>query len=159
MPLDLHTQCVMTQVACRIRGQNRDRWDGIGCSHFWGHLFWSKQLLEQVDLNDHANFNKRAVNDLFHDRWRECWKHLTTCCQTTYWIDDPGSIGDAMAYLDCLMLSIVLQALTSHNYLNYHHYIAGNFSEQICRFCKELEEFIHLTCECPALAMERLSSV
>ena len=47
-----------------------------------------------------------------------------------------------------------------HNYLNYHHRIVGNFSEQICRFCgEEREEFIHLACECPALARERLSSV
>ncbi len=114
--------------------------------------------MEQVDLNDCTNFNKRAIKDLFHDRWRECWKHLTTCCQTKYRIDDPSSIGDATAHLDHLTLSIVLQALTSHNYLNYHHYIAGNFSKQICRFCKEeCEEFIHLVC--PSLAMERLLSV
>ncbi len=107
-----------------------------------------------------ANFNKRAIHDLFHDRWRACWKHLTTCLQTTYWIDNPGSIGNAMACLDCLSLSIVLQALTGHNYLNYHHYIAGNFSEQICRFYKEdREELIHFMCECPGLAMEHLGSV
>ncbi len=108
MPLDLHTQCVATQAACRIRGQNQDRWDGIGCGHLQGHLFWSKWLLEQVDLNDHTNFNKTAIKDLFCNRWRECWKHLTTCCQTKYWIDDPSSIGNATACLDRLTLSIVL---------------------------------------------------
>ena len=65
-----------------------------------------------------------------------------------------------MARLDCLTLSTVLQALTGHNYLNYLHYIAGNFSKQNCRFCGEgREEFIHLVCGCPALAMERLGSV
>ncbi len=159
MLLDPHTQCMATQVACRIWGQNRDRWDGIGCGHLWGHLFWSKWLLEQVDLNDHTNLNKRAIKDLFHERWRECW-HLTTCCQAQYWIDNPGSIDNATARLDCLAFSIVLQALTGHNYLNYHHYIVGNFSEQICRFCKEEhEEIIYLVCECPALATECLSSV
>ncbi len=132
MLLDLHTQWVAIQVACRIWGQNRYRWDGIGHSHLRGHLFWSKWLLEQVDLNNCTNFNKRAIKDLFHNRWRECWKHLTTCHQTKYWRDDPGSIGTATAHLDHLTLSIVLQALTSHNYLNYNHYIVGNFSEQIC---------------------------
>ncbi len=77
MPLDLHTQCEVVQAACRIWGQNRDKWDGIGRGHLRGYLFWSKRLLEQVDLNDLANFNKRAIKDLFHNRWRECWKHFT----------------------------------------------------------------------------------
>ncbi len=67
MLLDLHTHCVVVWAACRIRGQNQDRWDGIGCGHLWGHLFWSNRLLEQVDLNDCTNFNKRAIQDLFHD--------------------------------------------------------------------------------------------
>ena len=160
MPLDLHTQCVVVRAAYRIRGRNRDRWDGIGHGRLRGHLFWSNQFLEQVDMGDCVNSNKRAIQDLFHKKWRECWKHLTTCCQTKYWIDDPGSLGDATARLDRLTLSTVLQALTGHNYLNYHHHIAGNSSEQNCRFCGEgREEFIHLACECPALATERLGSV
>ncbi len=29
MLLDLHTQCMAVQVACRVWGQNQDRWDGI----------------------------------------------------------------------------------------------------------------------------------
>ena len=135
MPFDLHTQCVVVQMACKIqgqnRGQNRGKWDGIGRDHLQDHLFWSNQLLEQADLNDRANFNKRAIKDLFHNRWRERWKHLTICCPTKHWIDDPGSIGDATAHLDHLTLSTVLQALTGHNQLNYHHYIAGNFYKQI----------------------------
>ncbi len=86
------------------------------------HLFWSKRLREQVDLNDRTNFSKRAIKDLFHDRWREGWKHLTTSWQTKYWIGDPGSIGDATAHQDNLMLNIALHALTDHNYLNYYHH-------------------------------------
>ncbi len=150
MPLDLHTQCVAAGAAYRIRGWNRDRWDGIGHSRLRGHLFWSNQLLKRVDMGDCVNSNKRAIQDLFHERWREHWKHLTTCRQAKYWIDDPGGIGDAMARLDRLTLSTVLQALTGHNYLNYHHHIAGNFSERKCRFCGEgCEEFMHLVCEDP----------
>ncbi len=151
---------VATQAACRIRGRNRDRWDSIGQSHIQSHLFWSKRLLEQVDLNDCANLNKRVIKDLFRNRWRECWKDITTYHETKYGIDDPCSIGNAMAHQDCLMLSILLQSLTGHNYLNYPHYMAGNFSEQIRRFCKEEHvEFIHLVCKCPALATECLGSI
>ncbi len=75
-------------------------------------------------------------------------------------MDVPSSIGHAAARLDHPTLSIVLQPLTGHNYLSYHHYIVGSLSEQICRFCgDEGEEFIHLVGECLALAMERLGSV
>ncbi len=159
MPLDLHTQCVAAWVAYRVQGQSTR--DGIGRSCLRGHLFWSNQLLKQVDTGDCTNSNKRAIQDLFHNRWRECWKYLTTCHQTKYWIDDPGSTGNATACLDHLTLSIVLQALTGHNYLNYHHHIAGNISEQNCRFCREgHEEFIHLACrKCEALTTEHLGSV
>ncbi len=125
MPLDLHSQCVTVRAAYRVQGQNQNRWDGIGRGCLEGHLFWSNQLLKRVDMGDCANSNKRAIQDLFHDRWTECWKHLTTCCQTKYWIDDPGSIGDAMACLDHLTLSTISQALTGHNYLNYYHHIPG----------------------------------
>ncbi len=52
MPLNLHTQSVVVWAACRIQGQNQDRWDGIGHGHLQGHLFWSNRLLEQVDIND-----------------------------------------------------------------------------------------------------------
>ncbi len=160
MPLDLHTQCVVALAVYRVWGRNQSRWDGIERGHLQGHLFWDNQLLEQVDMGDCANSNKRAIQGLFHDRWREHWKHHTTCRQTKYWIDDPGSIGDATACLDRLTLSTVLRALTGHNYLNYHHHITGSISKQSCRFCREgREEFIHLACECPALAMECLGSV
>ncbi len=46
-----------------------------------------------------------------------------------------------------------------HNYLNYHHNI-GSISEQTCHFCGESrEEFMHLACECPALARVHLDAV
>ncbi len=161
MPLDLFAQCMAVQAAFRIWGRNLFRWDGIGWDNLWGHLFWSKQHLQQVNLgDDYSITGKRAIKDHFYDSWTERWRHLATCQQTKYWIDVPGSISDAGSCLDCTTLSIVLQAITGHNNLNYHHYIAGNLSEQFCRFCREeREEFIHLVCECSALTMECLASV
>ncbi len=113
----------------------------------------------------------QKIYEIFGNWQQRLVMHKHTCTSTDRpdalyilgykcWIDDPGSLGDATACLDHLTLSTVLQALSGHNYLNYHHHIAGNFSEQNCRFCGEgCEEFIHLACECPALAMERLGSV
>ncbi len=157
---DLYAQCMAAQVAFRVQGRNQSRWDGIGHSHLWDHLFWSNKLLEQLDPdNDHSN-RKRKIKDLFHNRWKEHLKHLTICCQTKYWIDIFSSIGNAAVHLDCPTLSIVLQVITGHHYLNYHHHIVGHLSEQICRFCgKECEELLHLACKCPALALECVSFV
>ena len=51
---------------------------------------------------------------------------------TKFWLEDPCSLGDAQARLDRPTLGLALQAITGHNYLNYHHNIVGNISEQIC---------------------------
>ncbi len=46
-----------------------------------------------------------------------------------------------------------------HNYLNYHEMTVGNIHSDLCRFCgHKRKEFYHLTCECDALAGERLDS-
>ncbi len=126
-----YAQCVAVQTAFRNRGRNQSSWDGIGWDHLRGHLFWSGKLLEQMNLGDDLKIGKGTIKELFHNRWRAKWKCLTTCCQTKYWLDVPGSIGDAVACLNCPTLSVVLQTLMGHNYLNYHHHMVGNFSEQI----------------------------
>ncbi len=66
----------------------------------------------------------------------------------------------------CSTLSLIPQALTGHNYLNYHEMIVGNIHSdcsaencRFCRFCRDKhKEFYHLACECDALAGERLDS-
>ncbi len=82
------------------------------------------------------------------------WTCLPTCCQTKFWLGNPGGLGDALAHLDRLTLDLALQATTGHNYLNYHHNIVGKISEQICHFCgEEHDEFIHFVCKCSALGL------
>ncbi len=102
--------------------------------------------------------DKREIKDLFHDRWKMRWTHLLTSCQTKFWLEDPSSLGDVLARLDCLTLDLALQATTGHNYLNYHHNIVGNISVQICHFCQEeCKEFICLACGCSALTRVSLT--
>ncbi len=61
--------------------------------------------------------------DRFYDRWKVRWTRLLTWCQTKFWLEDPGSLGDALAHLDHPTLSLALQAIAGQNYLNYHHNI------------------------------------
>ncbi len=110
--------------------------------HLRGHLFWGDKILKGVELKGDCT-DKREIKNLFYGRWKVRLTHLLTCCQTKFWLEDPGSLGDALAHLDRITLGLALQAMTGHNYLNYHHNIVGNISEQICQFCwEEHEEFI-----------------
>ncbi len=159
MSLDLYVQCKAVQAVLRVRSRNQSSWDGIGCGHLRGHLFWGDNILKGVEIMGVCT-DKREIKDLFYDRWKVRWTCLSTCCQTKFWLEDPGSLGNALAHLDHPTLGLALQAITEHNYLYYHHNVTGNISEQICRFCQEKhEEFIHLVCKCPALARVCLDTV
>ncbi len=68
MPLDLLAQCMAAQAAFRIRGRNWSNLDGIGWDHLRGHLFWSRRLLEQMNLGDGLEIGKGTIKDLSHDR-------------------------------------------------------------------------------------------
>ncbi len=111
---------------------------------------FSLKILKGVEIKgDHTD--KREIKDLFYDRWKMKWTRLSTCHLTKFWLEDPSSLGDALARLDCLTLGLALQATTGHIYLNYHHTsnITGNVSEQICWFSQEEhEEFTHVQVPC-----------
>ncbi len=106
--------------------------------------------------------DKREIKDLFYDRWKMRWTHLSTCCQTKFWLEDPGSLGDALACLDRPTLGLALQATTGHNYLNYHHNMTGNKvvspSKSVDSARRNVRSLFTL-CECPALTRVRLDTV
>ncbi len=52
--------------------------------------------------------DKREIKDLFYDRWKMRWTRLSTCRQTKFWLEDPGSLGDALARLDRPTLGLAL---------------------------------------------------
>ncbi len=159
MLFDWYVQCMAVQAAPRIQSRNRSSWDGIGRGHLRGHLFWGYRILKGAEIKGDCT-DKREIKDLFYDRWKMRWTHLSTCHQTKFWLEDPGSLGNALTHLDHLTLGLALQAITGHNYLYYHHNITGNISKQVCWFCQEeREEFIHLACKCPTLARVCLDTV
>ncbi len=67
-----------------------------------------------LDVMPFDLFTQHAAVDLFYDRWKMRWTRLLTCCQTKFWWEDPRSLGDALACLDCLTLGQALQAITGH---------------------------------------------
>ncbi len=105
------------------------------------------------------SLSKQLVKKIFTTKWMEHWKDIPMCWQTKYWIQTPGSLPHWVIRLSRSMLSLILQALTGHNYLNYHKKTVGNIHSDRSRYCRDkCEEFYHLTRKCDALAWERLDS-
>ncbi len=50
MPLDFYAQCIAVQAILRVWNRNQSSWDGIGCSHLRGHLFWGDKTLKGVEI-------------------------------------------------------------------------------------------------------------
>ncbi len=84
MPFDLYAQCVAVQAVLRVQSRNQSSWDGISCSHLRGHLLWGDKILKGVEIKG-DNTDKRMIKDLFYDRWKMRWTHLSTCHQTKFW--------------------------------------------------------------------------
>ncbi len=129
--LNLYAQCVAVQAVLRVQSRNQSSWDGVSCGHLRGHLLWGDKILKGVEIKGDQT-DKGEIKELLYGRWKMRWTHLSTWCQTKFWLEEPGSLGDALACLDLPTLGLALQAITGHIYLNYHHNIAGNISEQIC---------------------------
>ncbi len=100
------------------------------------------------------SLSKQLVKKLFIYKWTDRWSRTSTCWQTKYWVRTPGSLPH-WAHNNCETFSLILQASTGHNYLNYHETVMGNIPTNLCRFCREeCGEFRHLAHECPALTVE-----
>ncbi len=73
------------------------------------------------EVMEHPPIPKFASREsFFYNQWSQWWQQLSSCCQTKIWISMPGKIGKEVNLLGCDTLSTVIQALMSHNYLNYH---------------------------------------
>ncbi len=60
----------------------------------------------------------------------------------------PGIMGKEVNLLGHATLSTFIQALTGHNYLNYHCSKVNKFPTENCYFCEEeCKEFVHLARE------------
>ncbi len=99
---------------------------------------------------------KATPRNLFCNRWSGRWQQLNSCRQTKIWISTLGIMGKEVNLLGHATLSTVIQALTGHNYLNYHCSKVDKFPTENCRCCREeRKEFVHLARKCLTLARER----
>ncbi len=78
---------------------------------------------------------KRSIDAAFHNKWRHRWKNLGTCHQTRIWIHDPGKITPKIDTLTRKNLSILIQILTGHNYLNYQQFFQQLHPRGSCDIC------------------------
>ena len=89
--------------------------------------------------------------------WARRWREERTCRQTRLFLPTPSSQSqNYLLNLPRKELSLMIQCITGHNYLQYHlSHTRG--SANTCRKCGEEKETAwHLVMECQALARERL---
>ena len=99
---------------------------------------------------------KGLINGFYEGLWGRRWRETPSCRQTKLWVLTPGAVGRLVTKLDQGKLGKIIQALTGHNYLNYHRSVLQESLTDKCRFCGEArEEFVHLVRECTALTKER----
>ena len=77
--------------------------------------------------------------------------------ESRLFVPEVGDAGAAaLMELNREDLSVLVQAVTGHNFLNYHLNNTGRADSNKCRLCcEEKETTWHLFTECPALAMKR----
>ncbi len=73
---------------------------------------------ESVDTPPNLKVVKNLIEIFFHNRWSSRWKQLNSCRQAKFWISELGILGKQI--FRWVTQSTVIQALTGHNYLNYH---------------------------------------
>lgn len=99
---------------------------------------------------------KKLASNTTRSTWTAQWCADTTCRQTKLWLPQPNT-----AYFKNIMkhdratISLLVQAVTGHNHLNYHQYVCGKRADPLCRFCnKGTETFHHVATECQVLREE-----
>ena len=79
---------------------------------------------------------RAAVKAAVWLKWAGCWGSRGDCRQTKIWFPWPNP-GKSM-HLLCLGrqdLSVMVQFLTGHNYLNYHHSKIHSDTSPKCKLC------------------------
>ena len=96
---------------------------------------------------------KKAIKELFHQKWNEYWMARKDCRQTKHWF--PGLNKDnrtRVATVTRDIAGVLVQLITGHNYLKRHEAIVNGTDDNECERCGEGEEesSLHVIGECPA---------
>lgn len=105
-------------------------------------------------------YKLRLREEMFKEwdqRWQQTMQMQKTCRQTRLFLPHPDkSYSKLLLQLNRDKLSLVLQALTGHNNLNYHQHNIGKQDSPMCRICGTHREESWLTLtQCPGLDKTR----
>lgn len=108
-------------------------------------------------LNIPYSAYKLAVKERLYRIWEQRWQARDDCRQTKIWFPSPtNERAKDLLKLDRDKLSVAVQFITGHNYLNYHMNKIDRSNESTCRLCRAGEESAwHLYSTCDGLAPAR----
>ena len=102
---------------------------------------------------------RRKYREAFRTQWQIRWANGLDCRQTKLWMPRLSLVrSNELLHCSRKRLSILVQLLTGHNFLQYHESLVnGTGDDNDCRLClEEAESSHHIMAECPALAEPRL---
>ena len=98
---------------------------------------------------------KNYINKCIYDTWGVKWKtNANLNKHTKMFLPDPNSrLSKRLLKFNRQELTLIISAITGHNYLRYHSNKISQLTSTKCRLCgKEDETFYHLTNACSSLS-------
>jgi len=100
---------------------------------------------------------KHEIRGGINQLWTQEWQARKDCHQTKLWFSGPNkNLSEKIIRLPRNQISILIQLITGHNYLNYHQSKVDPLTDPICRSCLEDDESSeHIIARCPAFCRAR----
>ena len=120
----------------------------------------NKQKKEQITQYQHITcrpphwgFRKAQIETHFNKKWTDYWDNVIDHKHSKRFIDGPDkNKAKGILRLSRSILTLLIRAITNHNFLGSHKKKVDPNISTCCRFCEEDKEtFMHLLTDCPAL--------
>ena len=100
---------------------------------------------------------KQQIQEIFIAKWKKLWDEVHDHRNSKFFFKGPDkNKAKGILNLSRGNLTVLIRALTNHNFLGYHQHKTNHNISKCCRFCEEeYKIFHHLLTECPALHLSR----